>query len=234
MKKTLVFLLSVLLAGLCLTACQSDKKPEEAGPAVSIRVEGISENLAYDPAYPLSAEASVFDLLCGLLDSRDIPYRTDSGYFIAIGNDAAGAFGGWDGFLLYCNGEELDAAPDSVIPKEGDALLLCYADPSGDPATQVTKLETQRGDDGLVTITVLGGTMVYTGEGEGHLEYAPIPDAELTVDEVGYVTDENGQLKLDAALSEKDRLSVQAERYTEDGKPLLIRLAPDAMLVLPD
>lgn len=233
MKRISLTLLVFILMGVA-AACQGGAPAEKAGPTVSLRVEGISEPLAYDPAWPLTQDASVLDLICALLDRRDIPYDVESGYLLGVGNDAAGAFGEWDGFLFYLNGAEQTSPPGTYLPKEGDEILICYADPSAEAPTQPVNITAQRGSDGLVTLTVLGGTMMYTQEMEGHLEYTPVGDVELTVDEVSYLTDGNGQLTLDETLSAKKSLSLQAEKYTEDGKPLLIRLAPDFTLSLPD
>lgn len=228
MKKYLSFLLCLALLTLC--ACSGGEAP--AGPTVSLRVEGISENLAYDPSLPLTEDVSALALACALLDKLDIPYDTDAGYLTAVGNDMAGAFDGWDGFVFYLNGEESMAAPDAIRPKAGDVLLFCYADLSGEPPTLMPKVEAQRGSDGLVTLTVLGGKLTFQGD-TPVMEYAPVVEAEVTVNEVLYYTDENGQLVLDKDVSQKTRVSMQVEHYTEDGRPLLIRLAPDFELELP-
>ena len=136
------------------------------------------------------------------------------------------------GFVFYLNGEETLAAPGSVFPKEGDVLLFCYADLSGEPPTLMPKIEAERGSDGLVTLTVLGGKLTFEGD-TPVMDYAPVAEAEVTVNEVLYYTDANGKLVLDREVSEKDRVSMQVEHYTEDGRPLLIRLEPDFMLDLP-
>lgn len=229
MKKYISFLLSLLLL-LGLTACSG--KDKSTGPTVSIRVEGISENLAYHAAYPLTEEFSALDLVCSLLDELDIPYDTDSGYLTSVGHDNAGAFGGWDGFVFFLNGEESPTSPENVLPKEGDSLLFCYADLSGEPPTLLPRIEASRGADGLVTLTVSGGRLTFQGE-TPVMEYSPVAEAELTINEVLYYTDAQGQLTLDSALSKQDKLSVQVEHYTEDGRPLLIRLEPGFILELP-
>ena len=228
MKKYLLCLLCLTVL-LTLCACGGE---EPAGPTVSIRVEGISENLAYDTAAPLTEEASALDLVCALLDRLDVPYDIDSGYLTAVGHDKAGAFDGWDGFVFYLNGEESLSAPGSIQPKEGDVLLFCYADLSGEPPTLLPKVEAVRGSDGLVTLTVLGGKLTFEGD-TPVMEYAPVSEAEVTVNEVLYYTDANGQLVLDRQASEKDRVSMQVEHYTEDGRPLLIRLEPGFEMDLP-
>ena len=235
MKRFFSLTLAILL--LCgLTACKqptgSDTPDVPAGPSVTIRVEGISENLAYDTAYPLTEGASALDLACALLDKLDIPYDTDSGYLTSVGNDQAGAFGGWDGFVFYLNNEESLAAPDAVIPQEGDTLLFCYADLNGEPPTLLPKVEAVRGADGQVTLTVLGGKLTFQDE-TPVMEYVPVADAEITVNEVLYATDADGCFVLDADLSKKASVTMQVEQYTEDGRPLLIRLAPVFVLELP-
>lgn len=231
MKHLTLLILTLLL--VCLPACATpgeSQKPQ--GPTVSIRVEGISENLAFDAAVPLTGESSALSLVSGLLDTLDIPYHTDSGYLTAVGNDAAGAFGGWDGFVFYLNGQESLSAPDTVLPQAGDVLLFCYADLSGQPPTLLPRIEATRGADGLVTLTVLGGRLTFRGE-TAEMVYAPVAGAEVTVNEVLYYTDGDGKLLLDEALSSQPQLSIQTEHYTEDGKPLLIRLEPDFILTLP-
>ena len=227
-KNISVFL--ILLSLFLLVACSRDSQPK--GPTISIRVEGISENLAFDAAYPLTQESSALSLVCGLLDDLDIPYDTDSGYLTAVANDKAGAFGGWDGFVLYLNGEESLASPENVLPKDGDTLLFCYADLSGEPPTLLPKIEATRGSDGLITLKILGGKLIFQGE-TPMMDYSAVADAEITVNEVLYHTDESGNLVLDEALSKKSHITLQVEHYTEDGKPLLIRLEPGFTLELP-
>ena len=229
MKKHLSVLLCLVLL-LMLCACSGK---EAAGPTVSVRVEGISENLAYDTAVPLTEDASALALACALLDKLDIPYDTDAGYLTAVGHDKAGAFDGWDGFVFYLNGEESLTAPGAIRPKEGDVLLFCYADLSGEPPTLMPRIEAARGGDGLVTLTVLGGKLTFQGDAPV-MEYAPVAQAEVTVNEVLYYTDENGRLVLDKDVSQKERVSLQVEHYTEDGRPLLIRLEPGFELELPE
>jgi hypothetical protein len=229
MKRYLSLLLCLVLL-LTLCACSGEKAPQ--GPTVSIRVEGISENLAYDAKAPLKKDASALALVCALLDKLDIPYDTDAGYLTAVGHDKAGAFAGWDGFVFYRNGEESLAAPDAVQPQAGDVLLFCYADLSGEPPTLMPKIEAVRGSDGLVTLTVLGGKLTFQGD-TPVMEYAPVAEAEVTVNEVLYYTDAAGKLVLDKASSQKKRVSMQVEHYTEDGRPLLIRLEPGFELELP-
>lgn len=232
MKRILYFLfvICILLFSAACSKPATDSTP--AGPSVTIRVEGISENFAYDTAYPLTEGASALDLACSLLDKLDIPYDTDSGYLTSVGNDQAGAFAGWDGFVFYLNEEESLAAPDAVLPQDGDVLLFCYADLSGEPPTLLPKVEAIRGTDGLVTLTVYGGKLTFQNE-TPVMEYTPVADAEITVNEVVYATDAQGRLALDADLSNKASITLQVEQYTEDGRPLLIRLAPDFILQLP-
>ena len=83
-----------------------------------------------------------------------------------------------------------------------------------------------------LTLLVSGGRMTFVGEQTG-MEYAPVAGAEVTVNEVLYHTDAAGKLVLDAELSRRAQVSLQVELYTEDGRPLLIRLAPDYLLDLP-
>lgn len=233
MRKSLpVFALLLCLLTVSLCACQKPAAETPKGPSVRLRVEGISELLAFDPEYPLTAELSALDLVCALLDSRDVPYTAEYGYLVSVGHDNAGAFGGFDGFVFYVNGEESLEAPGSLIPKEGDELLFCYADLNGEPPTLWPKVEAIRGADGLVTLLVSGGRMTFVGEQTG-MEYTPVAGAEVTVNEVLYHTDAAGKLVLDAELSRRAQVSLQVELYTEDGRPLLIRLAPDYLLDLP-
>lgn len=227
LKKILAVLLVLAMMG---TMCVAVFAEDAAAPTITLRVEGVESNLYYGQA-ELKEGDTVLKVLCRVLDEKKISYDVQSseyGAFLAgIGEDTSARFGGWDGWLYYVNGVDVAVGIDTYAPAAGDSVLVCYADPYGDPPTLLPTVEASRALTGIVTLSAVAQTAVYGEDWSVTYVNVPAADVKMTVDGVEYVTDANGQAVLSAEDSAKETVSVQIEKFAENGKPLVVRLAPD-------
>lgn len=235
MKKVIALLLSLMMAAsLCVFA--EGEAPAVAEPAqVTLRVEGVAANLYYGPV-ALDEGDSVLTVLCRGLDEKEVPYDVQDGdygkYLAAVGEDAAAKFGGWDGWVYYVNGVEGAVGIDAYNPVAGDSILVCYTDAYGDPPTLMPTLTASRAKTGIVTLTAAAQVAVYAEDWSVSYVTTPAAGAKLTVDGAEYITDEQGRVVLSAEDSAKEQIAVQIEHFAENGKPLVIRFAPDYVFAL--
>ena len=240
MKKTvsIILLLAFMLAVPALAADTS--VPEEpAGPAttgitISLRVEGISENLAYwkTATMPPSDEpVTVADVVRQFIGEGQ--YVETEGaygaYFSSIfgEEEGMGTYGGWN---YAVNGESPSVNMGDYVLSGGEEVVLYY----GDINTLYPIISL---DDGLLTVTAKSWK-----EGENG-EWAEVeePVRDVTVywagEEVGQ-TDSEGQLAL--PQSQPGRYTLQIRK---DGEaisdspnarrlPQVVRLASDYVVVV--
>ncbi len=233
LKKILAVLLAVAMLGAMSAAVFAEEDAvvtTAAAPAFTLRVEGVKSNLYYGTVELVEGE-SVLKALCRVLDAQGISYDvqgSDYGEFLnAVGEDVSAQFGGWDGWLYYVNGVDVAVGIDTYVPAAGDSVLVCYADPYGDPATLLPTVTATRARTGEVTLNASAQTAVYAEDWSVSYVSVPAADVKVFVDGAEYVTDENGNAVLSAEDSAKESISVQIEKFAENGKPLVVRLAPD-------
>ncbi|MBR5391108.1 MAG: S-layer homology domain-containing protein [Clostridia bacterium] len=235
MKKIIALLLSLMMAAsLCVFA--EGETPATAQPAeITLRVEGVAANVYYG-SVALQEGDSILTVLCRALDEKKITYEVQDGdygkYLAAVGEDAAAKFGGWDGWVYYVNGVEGAVGIDACKPEAGDSILVCYTDAYGNPPTLMPALTAARAKTGIVTLTAAAQVAVYAEDWSVSYVTTPAADAKLIVDGTEYVTDAQGRAVLSAEDSAKEQIAVQIEHFAENGKPLVIRFAPDYTLKL--
>jgi hypothetical protein len=112
----------------------------------TLRVEGAEETLLdEDFGYQtLSDEDSTVEsVVAWALDEKGIDYVNAGGYFSQIGGEAAGSFGGFDGWLYRVNGEAQDSGIASTLVVEGDDILFYYGEMA--PGTLYPNISTSPG-----------------------------------------------------------------------------------------
>lgn len=225
MKKKLTALLLVLaLAASMSTALL-------AGNSVTLRVEGIDGNL-YLGHPDLGQGDTVLTVVEKALTGAGIPYeKTDSqygAYISAISGQTTGAFGGYDGWSYYVDGQSPSVSMSAYELKGGEDVLVAY----GDMGALLPILTASRDEAGLATLTVTADVTTYDENWNATVSRDPVPGVRLTVDGAEYITDDKGQAVLSAESSAKERVTVQLEKKAESGAPLVIRLAPYYLLDL--
>jgi hypothetical protein len=198
---------------------------------ISIRIEGIEENLYYNSAVAvnLTNESTVSDVLNILAINPDVPKITainerENSRITQIGALKEKTIGDPldDGWMIRVNGKNTGRAPDMIKIGPGDELVIYYADASllQYPEVDLTRMIS----DGIVTIT--SSTETVDDKGNIYITRTPIAEAAVTWDGMAYTTDSNGAFIIDSTGA-GIRHSIQVERYHENGLPTVLRLAPE-------
>ncbi len=231
MKKLIALILCTLLVGSMCVAAAGDFFILSA-PTVHVRIEDIDKNLfcgsiAYKTGMTALEAALEAIKQAGLEATTSVsPYG--GMYISAIGDRQEGAFGGYEGWMYYVNGESPMYSIANCPLEPGQQLLVAFADMSVlQPIVEAGRA------DGQVKITVTADVTTYDENWNATVTRQPIVGATVTADGKGYTTDEQGAVTLPEESAAKERISLQVEQYSEEGLPLVLRLAPDFMLELP-
>lgn len=203
---------------------------------ISIRIEGISANLYEDAlSVPYSGTLTVKQAL-EYLDANSAAISVtglDISYVTVVNGEAAGTFGGWDGWLYQVNGADPGVGIDACALHDGDSILLYYGDPFG-AGMQYPDVDSSRIAEGILKFT------------SQDTDYATTPPTVATHPIVGatvtwyyegatatYVTDANGEVVIPAGQRGIGSHRIQIEKYGStavSGKylPLVLRLSKNA------
>lgn len=232
MRRISASLLSLMLVAAMLVSGLAVLAADEAG-SVSLRVEGASSNLLYQKGISVEGEVSVYEILVAALDVHKLDYVEQDGYISQIGDEAAGAFGGWDGWNYYVDGQSPPVAMGEYMLKGGEDILVCYADPFGEEPTllpQVSVKEVSGEFAALFTFTAQVTT--YDEAGNASTQTVPITEATATIEGKAYTTDSQGRVSVSRHELTGQAASVQLEKSTAAGKPLVVRFADDYTVAL--
>ncbi len=225
----------VLCAAMCFALVLSFMSVFAVVPAnvVTLRVEGIESNVLYLQNLEFTEGATVYSLLLAQLDKSPLSYEAEDGYIKSIGDDAAGKFGGWDGWVYYVNGAEPSAGMNTCTLKPGDDILVCYADPYGVPPTLMPTVAASRNAQSAAVLTFTATQTIYDADFKPSTSIVPVESIDVTVGTEKYKTDNLGQITLTPADSAKTEVTVQIAKYDDYGKPLVVRYAPDFTVAVP-
>lgn len=248
MKQTKKFF--ILLAVLVLAFSLAVPASAAAAPVtVTLRIEGAEKTLFYDAVeVPYKAELTVLDAI-KQADAQDDALTVDApdgaygAYIAGINGETAGQVAPlyYDGWSYHVNGKDPGVGVDACEIKSGDRIVLYYADAWGNEAFQIPNaVDTSRLDEGVLQFTSKDTTYDPVTF-EPTTTVNPIVGATVTWgygenQTATYTTDENGEVKIDAAHLTPGKHSVQIEKYSETtvtvgGKlPLVLRLAPDTVV----
>ena len=199
---------------------------------LSVRVEGPAANILYEKAWSVPAGTNALAALSALFDSRGVAYTASEKRFTAVANVSDGRFGGKDGWI-WClgNAVQTTALSDYTL-RGGETLLLCYADVGADAPTLLPFVTAARGADGRVTLTFAAQRVTLDADWKPVYATVPVAGAAVAAGAGSYTTGADGKVLLSAADSALDRLPLQISAAAADGRPLVVRLAPDAALDL--
>lgn len=221
--------LAILICSLGVTAAGQE---EDSSVTFSLRVEGISETLYYNPAITLNYEGENLTLSAALAmvgEMEDAPsFTLEEGeygtYLSAVNDEAEASFGGYDGWLYRVDGVSPDEGIGSCVLSDGLEVLLYYSDEFGVgmqfPAADVSLLIS----DGIVSFTSLD--TVYDDDYNPAAVINPVAGASVTWDGADYITDEDGKILVAAETRTIGSHSVGIERCEESGLPTVLRYAP--------
>ena len=202
-----------------------------------LRIEGISANLFYDDVtVTYTGDAlTVQDFIIYADEHSDaitvIGAEGASPYITSINGDAAGTFGGWDGWLFEVNGVEAATGIGGVELNDGDEVLFYYGDPYGVgmqyPEVDLTDIDKH-------VVRFVSNDTTYDEEWNPVVTANPVVGVTVTFDGKEFITNENGEIVLTRDLMTAGAHTVATDKKAENGLPLVLRFAPDFTVELPE
>ncbi len=212
---------------------------------VVLRIEGAEETLFYNTVeVPYSQGLTALDVV-EYVDSNcnELDVTIVDGYY---GEYISGINGEneaqilYDGWLYTVNGISATVGISGYEVKDGDSIVLYYSDSYGAEPFQTPMLDASKIDKGILKFT---SNDVSYDENYNPIEKTnPVVGATVTWGYDGkvakYITNENGEVKIDANQLSIGAHSVQIEKYstttvTFGGKlPLVLRLPADTTVII--
>ena len=226
MRKIFAFigLLAIVLSVFALPAFA-------AGGALSVRVEGPTENLYYNNNMVIDIDyrTTVYEILYSLDASGKVDFAGIEVGYIAAVNGIAGAQTelGWDGYSVRVNGEYIgwDEIRTARV-KDGDDILVYYSDEFGEGISfpVVKDDDIEAGKLRFITETpVVNKPNSYMVE--------PIVDATVRwyigEDYVDFKTSSSGEILIDRGFLSSGAHRIEIIKNNENGTPAVLRLAPE-------
>ncbi len=225
MKKFFAIALALVLFVLPLQAMAAEETV-----LVRVRIQGNNE-CYYNETLRREAGQSALDVLKSIADT-DLSLKIEgleTGYVTSVQGEAAGAFGGWDGWLYRVNGVEPMISMEEYILENGDSLVVFFGDPYG-VGMQYPEVDLTRAAEGIVSF--VSDDTTYDANGNAVVTTNPVADATVTWDGVSYVTNENGQITV-APMQEGQKVAVSIERFEDSGLATVLAFAPGASVTIP-
>ncbi len=228
MKHTrIATILTTVTAAVCLLPAAGAFAEDAA--TITLRVEGVHGNLYYETVAITAGETLQAALLDADQKSDALTITgVESGYITEVNGEAAGAFGGWDGWLYRVNDMEPTVGVDGFQLSDGDSVVLYYSDAYG-AGMQYPVADCSRLADGVLRFTSTDVT--YDADYKPQTSVNPVADATVTWTYAGgtasYKTDGNGCILLDPAQMAPGKHGMQISKATDAGLPLVLRFAPD-------
>ena len=216
-KKSLSIFLATLMifAVLSCSASALERKTE-----IHVQVEGITKTL-FDDSIKISKKATVLDALSATGLDLVVTDSEYGKYITSIEGEAAGTFGGWDGWLYELNGVELSVSVDQAEIGDSFNLLAYYGDPYG--VGMQYPVANQRVSEGYITFTSTD-TVTNWDTGESVTSENPVVGATVTFDDgTVLTTDSEGKIYLTEELMQKGVHFYKIEKYAENGLPVVLR-----------
>lgn len=223
MKKTAKIISASLATLLITSSAVTAFAAEEKDINVSLRIEGIDSCLLYN-SYELSEGSTASDLIqyADKLSDAITVTGAENGYITDVNGEAAGKFGGWDGWQYTVNAVSPSVGVNDYTLNNNDTVVLYYGDyPCFIPQIDTSALYT----DGKLSFTAEQTT--YDSDWNPTVSTVAIADMTVTFDGHTYTTDENGSITLSKADFTSGEHSVQVAKKNANGAPAVCRYADD-------
>lgn len=216
MKKTL----SIIMAALMLFAMASFAFAADETISLKVDVEGITKTL-FNDTVTVDKDASCLDALKATKVEVVSTESEYGAYIVSIGGDAAGKFGGWDGWLFMLDGKEISASADLVKVGEAKEMTVYYGDPYG-IGMQYPEAD-EHISEGYITFTS-ADTVTDWETYESTTTVNPVADATVTFSNGTVLkTDKDGKIDLTKDLKKAGSYTYTVEKYSDKGCPLVLR-----------
>ena len=186
---------------------------------VSVQIEGISANIAYDNSVTVgnsgTKKLTVWDAVKEVLDdTAGVTYTWTGSYLSTINGVDYTSGGGW---VYVLNGASVWTGMAAQPIANNDKIVLYYCNSSYD--TVYPTVTSYLSGDGDVVVKILNGSTPVTG--------ASIYWAAGTANAYTTTTGINGTAAVPKAKAGSGSYSLQIGKTGADGLPAIVRLAPD-------
>ncbi len=240
MKKTILGKAAAAVLFLC-TFCTFFTLPVSAESndtvTFSLRIEGINETIFCDNV-TLPTEDGTLTLQEAIVafdeanDDVTVTGATDD-YITDINGDAAGCFGGWDGWLFMINETSPVAGMSGCTLNNGDEVLFYYGDPFG-IGMQFPVINTDNIKEGIISF--ISSDTTYAEDFTPIVKENPVIGMTVILSdgnsEKEFTTDSEGKIDISAS-GYSGATSISIKKVAENGCPLVLRLAPGTSVELP-
>lgn len=204
MKKKLVLTLAAILAAIFLFSCAPQT-------TVTLRVEGNESTVIYGNVV-IEEGMNLQDLMIAFDEVNEkITFAgAEEDYIYEVNGEAAGKFGGYDGWCVMVNGKNAETSMSGITLSPGDDVVLYYGDPFG---------------VGMIfpEVKVEGNSIVFTDENG-----APIEGITVELDGKEYKTNAEGRVE-DLAAGE---YTMNFSLFSESGVTRILRRPKDTRVTI--
>lgn len=224
--KSIFTLLFAML--LCLAVPVSAQEEN----TVTLRIEGINGNLYYGSVV-LPDEANVAEVIITADNASDkiTVVGVDAGYITDINGELAGTFGGWDGWMYRVNNTEPSVGIGEYSVNPGDVIVIYYSDAYG-VGMQYPEMDISDIANGVIKFT--SEDITYDENFNATVTENPVTDMKVMFDNTEYVTDKDGKIQIDSSALTPGNHNISVSKTAENGAPLVLRLAPDTTVNIPE
>ena len=223
--------LSVLLAALLLGCTALVAFAADGDITVSLRVEGITENLYYGDV-TVAAGATALDALKAADAASDtLTISVSESQYGTYLNGINGVFAGsqtekgWDGWMFRVNDAAVSVGIDAYTVSDGDAVVVYYSDEFGDTGMAYPVADLSALSEGKISFTTV--VTEYDENWNPTEKTVALKGYTLIWDGAKIAADADGVVTIPADKLTAGEHSVQIESYAENGLPLVLRFAPD-------
>lgn len=229
MKKITAFIVTLMLTVSMMAAFVS---ADDASIKVKFRIEGVSGNIYYDTFETTST--TLTDVLKELDAASDditmtITESQYGNYLSSLNGIDEGSHGDMSGWMLMVNKADPDVGMDGITLKDGDSVVLYFADPYGagfqKPEADVSKIA-----DGIIKFT--SDDTVYDADWNASVVTNPVAGMKVrwyTDDKnyTEYTTGDDGVITIAGKELTAGEHKLAIEKTAENGAPLVLALEPD-------
>ncbi|MHB8065317.1 MAG: DUF4430 domain-containing protein, partial [Ruminiclostridium sp.] len=219
--------LSSILLLLCLSANMFlgvNVYASDSDKHISIRVEGINNTIIKASSDYSTQKSTVYDAVDELLQNNNIPVSVQDSqygkYVSAINNEAAGTFGGYDGWLYAVNNVDGTTSMDSCNIYDGDDIVVYYGGYS--PQTYIPEVSLSAAEVEKGTTFTAGITATYLDWETNNFVTTAITGAAISLLDRTYTTDANGEAIITAPATAGD-YTLEISQNRSNNYPLLVR-----------
>ena len=236
-KCAVLFLCLTLVAG-AFAAVAGAEEANGQKVTVSVRIEGITENLYYG-TYEANVGDSVLSVFAAVDEaSEDITITgLDQGYITAVNDDGSALTeNGWDGWMYRVDGESPTVGMgDCKLTADTKDIVLYYSDEYM-TGMQFPQIDTSDIENGKIKFT--SKDTVYDDSGNPSVNENPVAGMTVVWGYGGgktaeYTTDDNGVITIDKSQLEDGNHSLSVSRE-QNGIPTVLRFAPDFVVTIGD